>query len=91
MLRPLAELSSNMEEFSQGSLEVQVRVHSEDEIGRFMEETYLTSREKIDLSIEIAGRERELLKNIDYENGYSLYVGIPCCPTTCLYLSLIHI
>lgn len=60
---------------------------SEDEIGRFMEETYLTSREKIDLSIEIAGRERELLKNIDYENGYSLYVGIPFCPTTCLYCS----
>ena len=31
--------------------------------------------------------KRELLKNIDYENGYSLYVGIPFCPTTCLYCS----
>ena len=32
-------------------------------------------------------RERELLSHIDYENGYSLYVGIPFCPTTCLYCS----
>ena len=27
----------------------------------------------------IADRERELLKDIDYEKGYSLYVGIPFC------------
>ena len=34
------------------------------------------------------GRAREsLLSTIDYENGYSLYVGIPFCPTTCLYCS----
>ena len=52
-----------------------------------MEKTYLTSREKIDLSLEIAEREKELLSHIDYENGYSLYVGIPFCPTTCLYCS----
>ena len=63
--------------------------HGEDEenIRTFMRDTYLTSEEKIDLSIEIAERERELLSHIDYENGYSLYVGIPFCPTTCLYCS----
>ena len=63
--------------------------HGEDEesIRSFMRETYLTSEEKIDLSVEIAKRERELLSHIDYENGYSLYVGIPFCPTTCLYCS----
>ena len=59
----------------------------EDSIRRFMMEQYLTSREKADLSIEIAKREREILKDIDYVNGYSLYVGIPFCPTTCLYCS----
>ena len=59
----------------------------EDEIRSYMKETYLTSDAKIDLSIEIAERERELLSAIDYENGYSLYVGIPFCPTTCLYCS----
>ena len=59
----------------------------EDDIKDFMRETYLTSEEKIDLSVEIAAREKELLSQIDYENGYSLYVGIPFWPTTCLYCS----
>ena len=31
--------------------------------------------------------ERSLLEKLDYEKGYSLYVGIPFCPTTCLYCS----
>ena len=52
-----------------------------------MEKELLCSREKSRLSLEIAKREREILKNIDYENGYSLYIGIPFCPTTCLYCS----
>lgn len=59
----------------------------EDDIRNFMKETYLTSDAKIDLSVEIAEREKDLLSAIDYENGYSLYVGIPFCPTTCLYCS----
>ncbi len=37
--------------------------------------------------ITIANRERDILKDIDYENGYSLYVGIPFCPSICLYCS----
>ncbi len=60
---------------------------SEEEIASYMKEIYLASPEKIGLSIEIAKRERELLKDIDYKNGYSLYIGIPFCPTTCLYCS----
>ncbi len=60
---------------------------SEEAILSYMEETYLTGREKINLSIEIAKREREVLRNIDYGDGYSLYIGIPFCPTTCLYCS----
>ena len=60
---------------------------SEEEITRYMKETYFTSDEKIKLSIEIAERELELLHKLDYEEGYSLYIGIPFCPTTCLYCS----
>lgn len=60
---------------------------TEEEVRLYMKQTYFTSDEKIDLSIEIARRERELLKTIDYRNGYSLYIGIPFCPTTCLYCS----
>lgn len=60
---------------------------TEQEIGTYLKETYFTSDEKIALCIEIAMRERELLQAIDYQNGYSLYIGIPFCPTTCLYCS----
>ncbi len=60
---------------------------TDDEIFRYMKETYLVSDEKINLSINIAKREKEILKAIDYKNGYSLYIGIPFCPTTCLYCS----
>ena len=52
-----------------------------------MKQTYLASDEKIQLSIDIAERERTLLSQLDYENGYSLYIGIPFCPSTCLYCS----
>ena len=48
---------------------------------------YYTSNEKTALAIAIANRERHLLKDINYENGYSLYVGIPFCPSICLYCS----
>lgn len=60
---------------------------TEAEIRAYMQKTYFASDEKIDLSIAIAERELEILKKIDYENGYSLYIGIPFCPTTCLYCS----
>lgn len=53
----------------------------------YMRKTYFTSNEKTALAITIANRERELLKDIDYEKGYSLYVGIPFCPSICLYCS----
>lgn len=52
-----------------------------------MRDRYMVSPEKTALAIAIANRERELLKDIDYENGYSLYVGIPFCPSICLYCS----
>ena len=58
-------------------------------------ETYLSwfqnemkvSKEKAALAWEIAGREKQLLDRLDYENGYSLYVGIPFCPSVCTYCS----
>ena len=48
---------------------------------------FLTSDEKISLCFETAEREKHILDKIDYENGWSLYIGIPFCPTTCLYCS----
>lgn len=71
------------------------------EIAQYMKETYYTSKEKTALAISIANKERHLLKNFhtnmvwedrpDAKNqvpkGYSLYVGIPFCPSICLYCS----
>ena len=57
------------------------------EAAKEMRERYLVSPQKTSLAITIANREREILKNIDYENGYSLYIGIPFCPSICLYCS----
>ena len=59
----------------------------EKEILGFMQETYFVSEKKGRLAIEIAKREKELLSVLHYQDGYSLYIGIPFCPTTCLYCS----
>ena len=60
---------------------------SDEEILEFYRKEHFTSEKKAQLSIEIAKRERRLLSGIHYESGYSLYIGIPFCPTTCLYCS----
>ncbi|MBO5229163.1 MAG: coproporphyrinogen dehydrogenase HemZ, partial [Lachnospiraceae bacterium] len=60
---------------------------SDEEICDYMKSEYLASDKKINLSIEIAKRERALLSGFDYRKGYSLYIGIPFCPTRCLYCS----
>ena len=59
----------------------------EDEILEVMKRTYLLSDGKGRLSLDIARREREILSTLHYKDGYSLYIGIPFCPTTCLYCS----
>ncbi len=60
---------------------------SKDEIRhRFRDELYV-SEKRTETAYNIAERERRILKSFDYRNGYSLYIGIPFCPTTCLYCS----
>lgn len=57
------------------------------EIMRFLQESHFVSDKKAKLGIEIAKTEMDLLKDVHYKDGYSLYIGIPFCPTTCLYCS----
>ncbi len=59
----------------------------EDFIADYMREMHFVSEEKIELALDIAKREKALLDTLHYEDGYSLYIGIPFCPTTCLYCS----
>lgn len=55
--------------------------------GRRMQERYYVSASKAELAVRIALRESSILQNIDTKNSYSLYIGIPFCPSICLYCS----
>lgn len=50
-------------------------------------ETYLADPQKANLCRRVAQREKVLLESQPFEKEYSLYIGIPFCPTTCLYCS----
>lgn len=58
-----------------------------EEVEQSLEQWYCCAGEKKELCLDIALREAELLKSVDFEGGFSLYIGIPFCPTTCLYCS----
>ncbi|MDO4311497.1 MAG: coproporphyrinogen dehydrogenase HemZ [Eubacteriales bacterium] len=58
-----------------------------EEFLRWFQEDSLVSEEKAELAYDIAAREKEILSRLDYRDGYSLYVGIPFCPTVCSYCS----
>ena len=60
---------------------------SREEIIHRFQKDYLASEEKASLCTETVQKEQELLKTFPYKEGYSLYVGIPFCPSTCLYCS----
>ncbi len=60
---------------------------SRDEIIDYFLDTYHCTRQKAEICTTVAENEQELLRDIDFENTYSLYVGIPFCPTRCLYCS----
>ena len=62
----------------------------EKEAMEYMKSVYLCSDKKADLSVSIAKKEIEILDIAtggSNEKAYSLYIGIPFCPSTCLYCS----
>ena len=54
------------------------------QIRKFLEEEYCVTKE---LAYEIACREKEQLGKLNASEGFSLYVGIPFCPSICSYCS----
>ena len=58
-----------------------------EEIKKHLKEVYLVGDKRMNLCIDTAFKEFNILKKIDYKDGYSLYIGIPFCPTRCLYCS----
>ncbi|WP_054742831.1 coproporphyrinogen dehydrogenase HemZ [Cellulosilyticum ruminicola] len=59
---------------------------SDEEIARYMQEEYFVTSGKCDMMIKVAKAEREILAKNKPEE-VSLYIGIPFCPTRCVYCS----
>jgi coproporphyrinogen dehydrogenase HemZ len=59
--------------------------YSKEQVIRYYKENYLVSDEKSELSFNVAQYEK---KYIDNDNGkVSIYIGMPFCPTRCIYCS----
>ena len=60
---------------------------SASEIVDYYNYTYDASEEKAKLATDVAIKEREIIETVNPITDYCLYVGIPFCPTRCLYCS----
>lgn len=60
---------------------------NEEEIHKLYTDVYLATSQKADICIEVAKNEQKLFASYDYENEYCVYIGIPFCPSRCLYCS----
>jgi oxygen-independent coproporphyrinogen-3 oxidase len=60
---------------------------SDQEVKEWMKAHYCVTDAKANLGLSVAKKEKSLLEQLDYHHGYSLYIGIPFCPTTCSYCS----
>ncbi len=60
---------------------------TEEETIRYYKETYDTGERKAALATRVAKEELSLLSGLDLQKDYCLYIGIPFCPSRCLYCS----
>lgn len=87
-IRPVSLASRRLSELSHKTCEELLPA-----VRRELSESYLIKGEKLELMLDIAVREQRLLKRIEertghsYKEGFSLYIGIPFCPSRCLYCS----
>ncbi len=61
---------------------------TDEETVKYFMDTYNASEKKARLALRIAKTEKPFADNL-YENGVSLYIGIPFCPSRCLYCSFV--
>lgn len=59
---------------------------SDEEIRDKFENSYECNTDKTQLAMKVAKKEKALISTMP-ENSISLYIGIPFCPTRCLYCS----
>ncbi len=61
---------------------------SKEEIFDMFGELYEADEKKLNLAYEVSKNEREIIKNTP-KDSVSIYIGIPFCPTRCLYCSFV--
>ena len=69
------------------ALERLLQKESKESIANYFKREYLCSGEKTELCIQVAEKEQKLLYGIEDKDSYSIYIGIPFCPSICLYCS----
>ncbi len=62
--------------------------YNENEIREIFKNVYEVNDEKTELALTVAENEKLLLSDIG-KNSVSIYIGIPFCPTRCLYCSFV--
>lgn len=62
--------------------------YSYDEIKEILMSLYEVSEKKAELALRVAENEKQILSGIG-KNSVSIYIGIPFCPTRCLYCSFV--
>ncbi len=68
-------------------LDMRSRGCSSEEIISHYENEYLASPQKARLAIKVTENEERLLSGLTFDDTYSLYIGVPFCPSICLYCS----
>ncbi len=92
-IRPVTLAEPMLYEASSRDPEGRVTEEALFSIRKMLSEKYQIGERKLDLLLDIAMRERESLQRLKEvtglpaRKGWSLYIGIPFCPTRCLYCS----
>ena len=96
LVSPMVEAAIEKRKTESGSDSVKELTESEiRNIKISLTKEYCIKGEKLDLMTDIALREHRILNRIydltgrTYKEGWSLYIGIPFCPTRCLYCSFL--
>lgn len=61
---------------------------NKEEVRKHLSEVFGVKEEKIELALSVAEKEAEILKDKD-PRAASIYIGIPFCPSKCLYCSFV--
>ena len=60
---------------------------TEAEAAGYLQTHYLASPEKAALNAAVARNEKKIMDSLDFADTFSLYIGIPFCPSICAYCS----